>query len=87
MARIPESLLQAALCVAAVELGYSLSRNVRWEKLARALRNKLPGHGDLADEILEELVRKGYLTRHGGRDTLMLTRYGRAQALGFCRKT
>ena len=86
MARIPESLLQAALCIVAVELHYSTSRNMSRERLARVLRNRLPGHEDLARELLEELVRRGYLTMHGGRRTYMLTSYGRTQALGICRE-
>ena len=80
MSRISEELLRAALCVVAIELGYSLSKNMTPESLTRALRNKLPGHGSLARELLRELVRKGYLTTHGGRQTYMLTRRGRGSA-------
>ncbi|MCE4625759.1 MAG: hypothetical protein F7C35_07870 [Desulfurococcales archaeon] len=85
MARVPESLLHAALCVVAVELNYSLAKNVRRERLIRVLRNKLPGHESLAREILEELVRQGYLTMHGGRKAYMLTNRGRSQALKTCK--
>ena len=85
MTRIPRTLLQAALCIVAVDLNYSTARNLSREKLARVLRNKLPGHEDLAYEILEELVRRGYLTKHGGRRTYMLTHYGRTKALSMCK--
>jgi len=90
----PESIITAAICVVAEILDYTTSKNVSEETLLRALerlllasplprvnpKRKLRAKKDL----LEELVRKGYLTLHGGRKTYMLTRTGLSKALKEC---
>ncbi len=87
----PESLVVAALCVVANALGYSKGKNVGEDVLLRALEKQLLKqvlHGvspkralKSKKDLLQELVRRGYLKPHGGRPTYQLTDAGLLKAL------
>ncbi|MEB3759684.1 MAG: hypothetical protein GSR81_02425 [Desulfurococcales archaeon] len=92
----PESLVQAALCAVADTLGFSKAKNVSEEHLLKVLEKLIRNHPiegrslrrllKAKRDLLQELVRRGYLTMHGGRQTYMLTTTGLQKALEECRE-